>query len=379
MSSQQVAERDRADQTAQRSAIVVFRDRLLDRRDELSAALEGSGISTDRFIRTALTAVQTNNDLLSDVSFQSMWLALQQSARDQIPPDGVRGVIYAFKREAKWVPMVRGMIERFQRSGEFKWIAADFHRDDDIAFDVWIDEHGQHFLHRPGPRQGKIIETFAAALTLSGGFFLTVISEPDMQRIRNVSSARSADAPWQKWPEQMMLKSSIKRLCKILPMPQQLEELIERDDDGVDTAAFAPTKPAPRLARPRSAAQALDQFATGGDAPPGEDDVVDKVTGEITTTGNVGSTSQPNAQPQPAGNEDGLDIPEGLRRERPSSPAGRLEIPQIRIDVAYERGRDDRTKGMKRTASPPEYREPGREPEMAAWRNGWDGVPLGDQ
>ena len=50
--------------------------------------------------------------------------------------------------------MYRGMLDRFEQSGEYKWVTANIHRDDDIDWDVWVDEHGQHFLHRPGPGMG---------------------------------------------------------------------------------------------------------------------------------------------------------------------------------------------------------------------------------
>jgi recombinational DNA repair protein RecT len=150
-------------------------------------------------------------------------------------------------------------------SGEYKWITANLHREDDLAWDIWVDEHGQHFLHRPGPGEGRVIETYAAATTKSGGFFITVITEPDMDHIRSSSRARAEDSPWQQWPDQMRLKSAIRRLTKILPMPQELDDLMQEDAEAAfgnaPAAPLQPTTPVTKLGRPKGAQNSLDQFA----------------------------------------------------------------------------------------------------------------------
>src|SRR5262245_40751940 len=132
--------------TQSQSPILIFRDKLLARRQELAHALHGSGVSVDRFVRAATTAVQLNESL-TECTFQSLWVALLKACRDQLLPDGVQGAIVNFKRTAQWVPMYRGLISRFERSGQYRWIAADFHRDDDTQWRVWVDENGQHFIH----------------------------------------------------------------------------------------------------------------------------------------------------------------------------------------------------------------------------------------
>jgi hypothetical protein len=262
---------------------------------------------------------------------------LLKACRDQLLPDGRQGVIVAYKGKAKWQPMYRGLLDRFEQSEHYRWVTANVHRDDDKAFDIWVDERGQHFLHRPGPGMGKVIDTYAAAITKSGAFFITVVNEPDMQHIRSSARARSEDSPWNQWPDQMRLKSALKRLCKLLPMPQPLEDLVSRDGEDDDKAPAAlPTMPgaAPRI-RPRGATQALEQFAGEPEPPPSE----------------------------PAHDGDGVD-------ESPKTPFGAL------IETAHERGKEAKRTGLKRTAIPGEYREAGRETEVDAWRKGWDGEPL---
>jgi len=346
--STQVIERE----TKAVPAIAVLRDRLLQRRAELEHALEGSGISADRFIRAAVTAAMMQPELISDVSFQSLWQALLEATNDGLLPDRRQGVIVPYKGKAKWQPMYRGLIDRFEQSGEYKWIGAGLHRDDDREFDIWLDEHGQHFLHRPGPGNGKVIETYAAAITKGGGFFVSTINETEMTRIRNVSRARGEDSPWAQWTDEMRKKTALKRLCKLLPMPHGLDELISREDEGEDVApaGYVAAPPPKKLGRPRGAAAALDQFADDGEPEPTPDipggaephlreqtETVDAATGEVTTA---------------------------------AKPAA---IPKVRLDTAWERGKEAKRTGMKRTAVPGEYREAGREAEVDAWRRGWDG------
>jgi recombination protein RecT len=322
--------------TTRSNPLTQFRERLLARRSELEHALEGTGIGVDRFIRTALTTAQISPDLVSDVSFQSLWLALLRACRDGLLPDGKHGAIVAFKGKAVWVPMYFGLMSRFQQSGEFKWIGADFHREDDRQFDVWIDEQGQHFIHRPGPRAGKILETYAAATTKSGGFFVTIISEQEMQRIRDFSRAKSADAPWNQWTEQMKLKTAIRRLCKVLPMPQPIEELLDRDESDTDDE---PTTRVTPLRRPRTAAAVLQQFADPTD--------------DASDGNSVGEQETPTSEP--------LD-----------------EKLIVRLETAYHRGKDARAQGESRKAMPPEYRDMNRTREAAAWWHGWDGNEMPD-
>jgi hypothetical protein len=137
----------------------------------------------------------------------------------------------------------------------------------------------------------------------------------------------------------MRLKTALKRLCKLLPMPQPLEEFMRNDDDYDDDKTPAIAGPATkRLARPRSATEALNQFA-------GEDG------GEATPDAPASDEAEPE---QPA---------------QDTAP----EVSSVLIETAYERGKEAKRTGMKRTAPPGEYREAGREREIEAWRKGWDG------
>jgi hypothetical protein len=57
----------------------------------------------------------------------------------------------------------------------------------------------------------------------------------------------------------------------------------------------------------------------------------------------------------------------------PPSPASARPVADDRVAQASERGRDDRRKGVKRSAVPTEYRDPQRGAEAIAWVQGWNG------
>jgi recombination protein RecT len=252
--------------TTRQPPIVILRAKLTARQSEIEAALEGTGVSFMQMRRAIVTAAQQSPELLERVSFDSLWLALMKACRDGLLPDGVNGAIVPFKGTATWIPMYRGLVSRFQRSGHFRWIGADFHRKDDRDWRVWTDETGPHFLHDKGPGTGAIVETYAAATTVEGGFFVAVVSPEDMARIRSESRAGREDSPWQKWPEQMMLKTAIRRLTKLLPVPDSV--VMDEADGGPDVEQDEPEPP--KLRQRRTARQIQDAFARPAetDAPP---------------------------------------------------------------------------------------------------------------
>ena len=90
----------------QKHPLVIFRERLEARRDELKNALP-SDIPVDRFIRAIITSAQINPDILA-CQWQSLWLACMRACRDGLLPDGREGAIVPFKDQATWIRNVPG-------------------------------------------------------------------------------------------------------------------------------------------------------------------------------------------------------------------------------------------------------------------------------
>lgn len=309
-----------------KAPIVVLRERLIERRSELKNAL--SEIDPDHFIRAVVTAAQLNPDILA-CSFQSVWLACMRACRDNLLPDGKEGVIVAFKSTANWIPMYQGLLKKFRQSGQAKWIGADVVRQGE-RFEHWVDEHGEHFKHVPGDDESApIIRTYAAATTKDGGFYIAVMSEGEMSKIRQMSRASRDDSPWSKWTNEMRKKTALRRLSKVLPSGRDIF------DDDEEPAPFAPVETPAAIERkaPQSAAASLDAFA---------------------------GKSEPESEPEPS--ED-------------------LSVGETTMDArqfAYDRGKKAKADGMQLRAIPGEYRNDARAAEAAAWIAGWNGEELAD-
>ena len=111
--------------TIQKPPIVVMRERLEARTEELKSAL--MDIRPEQFIRAVITSATINPDLQA-CSWQSLWLACMRACRDDLLPDGRQGAIVPFKDKATWIPMYQGLLLRAWRTGRFKWIGANIVR-----------------------------------------------------------------------------------------------------------------------------------------------------------------------------------------------------------------------------------------------------------
>jgi phage RecT family recombinase len=321
--------------TTMKPPIVVLREKLIARKDELRNAL--TDIDPDHFIRALVTAADANPELQA-CEWQSLWKACLKACSDNLLPDGREGVIVPYKNKATWIPMYRGLLKLFRQSGECKWITADVVRRGE-TFEYWVDQNGVHFKHVPQGDDSKLIErVYAAALTKDGAFYVAVLSMTEINKIKAVSKATREDSPWFRWTSEMMKKTALRRLAKLLPSGRDLFE--EEDEQPPppreEQAAVDHERP------PWAASAALDQFAGGSsDAP--------------APTASEGD---------PAG-------------EGPLPPA----VPDAPQDalisdhycIAYERGQIARASGAQRRAVPGEYRDENNRLESEAWHAGFDG------
>ena len=154
----------------------------------------------------------------------------------------------------------------------------------------------------------------------------------EINKIKTMSRASREDSPWRQWPDEMMKKTALRRLTKLLPAGRDIFE----DEDEV--------QPQPTLVasseRPAGAASALDQFAGTAEAPSQPEG------GEIART----------AEPGPSPFVTDINDP---------------------LSVAYERGKMAKETGAQRRAMPGEYREEGNKAEADAWLAGYDGKEEG--
>lgn len=345
--------------------LVVLREQMAAREAEFKAVLPPH-ISTQRFMRTALTAVQVNPELAM-ADRRTFFNALMRAANDGCLPDGRQGAIVVFNdnnprsptyrlQVAQWMIMVDGMKARFINSGFFREVHAEIVHEDE-PFRYWVDETGPHLTHEPGDGTGKAVKAYALALMKDGGKAIRVMSAADIEKRRAVSRAKDG-VMWTTWREEAWLKTVLRALYKRLPSSSDdLDRLVERDQE-LYGEPMTTTKELP--ADPRGDHQvsgvvaALDQF--GGRTPAaGEED-------------KAPSASPPQESTQPA-QESSNGQQEG---QLPLADTAKTETGQSPTEIARARGQQAKRDGVQRRAIPGEYRAPEREAEANAWREGWD-------
>jgi recombination protein RecT len=311
---------------APKNPLVALREKIEARRAELKAALP-SDIPVEAFIRAAMTQASINPDILT-CSFPSIWNALLRSCRDGLLPDGVEAAIAPFKQVASYMPMYQGHLRNFRRSGKFKWVDADVVRQGE-EFTYFKDQNGVHLKHVPGESsEAPIVRVYAVATTTDGASFVSVMTMTQIEKIRRMSKNTRDDAPWKVWPEEMMKKTPLRRLSKLLPT---LRDIMKSDLDEHGAPDIGPLVEAP-----------LDQIEQRAEAA---------------------VTETKSAAPADGGGQEDV----GKTQAPPAAAAA--EDP---VAVAYARGQKDRAAGAQRRAVPPEYRDKDRLDEGRAWQDGWD-------
>jgi recombination protein RecT len=243
----------------------MLRQRLVERIDELKNALP-SDISPAQFIRSVMTGVQTNPDILG-CSFRSIWDSCMRACRDGLLPDGREGALVPYRDKCTWIPMYFGLLLRFQKSGQFKSVTANVVRTGD-KFEHWIDENGEHLKHIPiADSAAAVTHCYAVATTLGSGSFIAVLDMPEITKIRRMSRATREDSPWRVWPEEMMKKTALRRLSKYLPTARGMVDEPELLPVEFGTAADLPAPGNVEPVEAQTPAQALDQFAATDKEP----------------------------------------------------------------------------------------------------------------
>lgn len=185
-------------------------------------------IPTDRFVRTAITAVGMQPDLLR-TDRRSLLGACMKAAQDGLLPDGREAALVVFNGKAQYMPMVAGLLKKARQSGVISSISAHVvYEHDEFDYQLGDDEH---IIHKPvitGER-GKPVAVYAIARTTDGGAYREVMSVAQVEKVRAVSRARKPDSPWNTWWDEMARKTVIRRLAKYMPSSSDLDQLLARE------------------------------------------------------------------------------------------------------------------------------------------------------
>jgi recombination protein RecT len=341
--------------------MVVLRDQLNDRNVQFQHALPRH-MPAERFFRVVLTAVQINPDLLA-CDRPSLFNSALRCAQDGLLPDGREAALVPFKTKVQYLPMYQGLLKRFRNSGQFRWITAGIVYEGEL-YEHFIDETGERFKHVPGDdNTGKAIKRiYAIATTKDGGSFIADLSMAEVNKRRAMSRATREDAPWKQWPDEMMKKTAIRVLSRLLPMSSDLDDLIRKDEELYETEQGTELAGQSAARSDAARAAALDHFANqpeGSTEPVGQDEL-DQAKQEFPDNSDLTEAEDPPSE----------QTATDSRTETKVEPQQQT-APDLLV-IARERGRTDQAKGMQRKATPIEYRDPTRAREALEWRAGWD-------
>lgn len=222
----------------QEQKIVSFKHELA-RRAKMIAATLPAHIPYERYERALVMAVQKEPDLLNKCSPGSLMMACADAAADGLLPNKREGAIVPFKGEAKWMPMVAGIMKLARNSGQIASLTAQVvYEGEKFHVSLGDDERIDHErdLEKTG---GKVVAAYAIARLKDGSEPIReVMSRKQLDKVRNVNSFWSK-GPWKDWDDEMCRKSVIRRLSKKLPLStdrenERLQTSIDRIDAMVD-------------------------------------------------------------------------------------------------------------------------------------------------
>jgi recombination protein RecT len=135
--------------------------------------------------------------------------------------------------------MYQGLLKKFRNSGQFRWVGTGIVFEGDV-YEHWITQEGEHFKHVPADDNSgkKIRRVYALATTKEGGSFIADLSMAEIDKRRAMSRASRDDAPWKQWPDEMMKKTALRVLSKLLPKSSDIDIFLQRDEAeslGVET------------------------------------------------------------------------------------------------------------------------------------------------
>ena len=162
--------------------IEAMRGTLVKMSSEFQAALPPQ-IPVEKFIRTTLTAVQMNPDLLG-ADRRSLLGAAMKAAQDGLLLDGREAAPVIFRTKdgpkVQYMPMVGGILKKIRNSGELASISAQVAYENN-QFEYTLGDE-EHISHKPflGADRGRPLAVYAIAKTKDGAIYREVMSVSDV-------------------------------------------------------------------------------------------------------------------------------------------------------------------------------------------------------
>lgn len=197
-----------------------------------------SVISTERFTRMALSALN-NNPQLMECSQMSFLAALMNAAQLGLEPNTPLGQAYLIpyknkgKLECQFQLGFKGMIDLIYRNENVQTIQAHcVHECDKFEYSFGLNPKLDHIpsVDENGNR-GEITHVYALYKLSNGGFGFEVMSKGDIDRHaeKYSKSFDSSFSPWKTDYESMAKKTVIKKLLKYAPLKTDVIRAVNTD------------------------------------------------------------------------------------------------------------------------------------------------------
>lgn len=203
------------------------------------------GVDCDRFIRTVMTVVRMQPELL-EADRTSLLGACMLAAKDGLNPDGKEATIQIYNKKVKgpngdtWIkiaqymPMVRGLLKQLFNTGLIATIdAAAVYEKDQFIFERGDNPRLVHTPYMGAEHPGNVVAAYAVVHMKDGEIKREVMPRRDIEKIREESKAK--DGPgWTKWYDQFAIKAVLKRIYKQLPASSEaMDRIIKHDNDAL--------------------------------------------------------------------------------------------------------------------------------------------------
>lgn len=219
-----------ADRAGQVAAVGrTLQDEVRDLTPQLAAALPPGVMTPERFVRTVLTVLRKNPDLLK-CNRESFLGAMMTSAQLGLEIDPALGQAYLvpYKGECTLQIGYKGYIELAARGG-ILMESREVRENDDFDFDLGSDPY-LHHKWKLGQQRGEIIGYYGKATFPDGRPKFHIMDLDDIEKRKKRSQVRSDKGPWKTDPEAMSRKTVIRAMVPQIPLTTELSKALEVDD-----------------------------------------------------------------------------------------------------------------------------------------------------
>lgn len=217
-----------------------------DVKKAIAEALPGH-IPVERFLRIALTSIR-RVPLLAESTPDSFMACLLQAASVGLEVDTPlqHAHLIPFRNnktnsvECTLILGYRGLVQLARNSQRVTMVYAEVVHDGDIFKEVRgltpqliHERRAEGETRMVGSRllfTGRNVSHAYAVAKVDGEPVFVVLTRADLDSVRSQARA-SNDGPWVTHPEEMMRKTALRRLCKLLPLSASVAEIVRKDEE----------------------------------------------------------------------------------------------------------------------------------------------------